>query len=232
MALKRYHHLFFDLDHTLWDYERNAGETLVEIYHHFELSRYQPDVKRFCDDFFRINEEMWALFRDNKIKKEELNSSRFSKALPLIASDEQFIEEISDYFLHHCPQKSHLIEGSRELLDYLKSRGYLLYIVTNGYQKMQLQKMESSSIMNYFTKIFTSENVGSKKPHRDYFAYALKSCNARKTESLVIGDNYEADILGAMNFGIDQVFYNPKNDAVEKKPTYDIKRISELMELL
>lgn len=229
--MAKYKHLFFDLDHTLWDYDRNSRETLIEMHERFGLACYQPNVGLFCNEFFRNNEEQWALFRSNKIRREELNVNRFAQTLSLPSNDE-LVLKVSQFFIAESPKRSHLIAGVMETLGYLKSKGYFLYIVTNGYCVMQEQKIKSSGIGHFFTKIYTSEGVGAKKPHRDYFEYAIKSSNASKKESLVIGDNFEADILGAKNFGIDQVFFNPSKKDYLVKATFEIADISEMQTFL
>lgn len=230
--MKKYKNLFFDLDHTLWDYERNAVETLMELHSTFDLKEYHPDINQFCSQFLTINDEMWVLYRENKISRDELNFNRFALLIPELKEDKQLINKICEYYLADVAKKPHLIAGAQEILDYLTQKRYDLYIITNGHTKMQEQKIASSNIGRYFKKVYTSEHVGAKKPSKAYFEYAIKSSNAVKRESIVIGDSYEADILGAKAFGIDQIFYNPTQISVPLKPTFDIKEIIELKTIL
>ena len=230
--MRKYKNLFFDLDHTIWDYERNAIETLKNLHSTFALANYHPDRDQFCAQFLTINDAMWILYRENKINRDELNFNRFALLIPELKEDKQLINKICDYYLDDVAKRPHLIMGAQETLDYLRERKYDLYIVTNGHTKMQEQKIASSNIGHYFKKIYTSEQVGAKKPSRAYFEYAIKSSNALKRESIVIGDSYEADILGAKAFGLDQIFYNPSQISVQTKPTFDIKEIIELKSIL
>lgn len=230
--MKKYKNIFFDLDHTIWDYERNAVETLKELHEAFNLIEYHADIDRFCNQFLTINDEMWLLYRENKISRDELNFNRFALLIPELKEDKQLINKICDFYLEEVAKKPHLIAGASEILDYLTQKKYDLYIVTNGHTKMQEQKIASSNIGHYFKKIYTSEHVGAKKPSKAYFEYAIKSSNALKRESVVIGDSYEADILGAKAFGLDQIFYNPLQIRVSIKPTFEIKEIIELKTIL
>ena len=230
--MAKYKHIFFDLDHTLWDYERNATETLERIYSEFQLAQHSPNVELFCTEFFRVNDELWTLYRNNKIKREELNITRFAGAIPALKDNSKLIGQISNYFIEECPKKAHLVDGALELLDYLKTKHYHLYIVTNGHDKMQNEKIKSSGIGHFFTRVYTSEGIGAKKPHKKYFEYAIKSSNALKKESIVIGDNYEADILGAKNFGVDQIFYNPRKNQFPLKATFEVEKMSEISSIL
>ena len=230
--MKKYKNIFFDLDHTIWDYERNAVETLKELHETFNLTEYHPDIDHFCNQFLTINDEMWVLYRENKISRDELNFNRFALLIPELKEDKQLINKICDSYLEEVAKKPHLIAGAQEILDYLTQKKYDLYIVTNGHTKMQEQKIASSNIGSYFKKIYTSEHVGAKKPSKAYFEYAIKSSNAIKRESVVIGDSYEADILGAKAFGLDQIFYNPLQITVPIKPTFEIKEIRELKTIL
>lgn len=230
--MKKYKNIFFDLDHTIWDYERNAVETLKELHNTFDLSKYNHDIEQFCAQFLTINDEMWILYRENKISRDELNFNRFALLIPELKEDKQLINKICDFYLEEVAKKPHLIGGAKEILDYLTQKRYNLYIVTNGHTKMQEQKIASSNIGHYFKKIYTSEHVGAKKPSKAYFEYAIKSSNAIKRESIVIGDSYEADILGAKAFGLDQIFYNPLQIKVPIKPTFEIRGIIELKAIL
>lgn len=228
----KYKHLFFDLDHTLWDYERNATETLAEMHKVFKLGLYEPNLAELCRKFFLNNEALWILYRNNLIKREELNVNRFKLTLPELANNEASLIELSDHFLAESPKHPHLVDGALEVLNYLKQKRYNLYIVTNGHNVMQETKLQSSGIRDFFLKVYTSEQIGAKKPQKAFFDYAIKSSNALKRESIVIGDNFEADIVGAKNFGLDQVFFNPSQQVHLEKATYEIRDIRELITIL
>ncbi len=229
----RYRHLFFDLDRTLWDYDSNAMEALQEIYNSYKLEGVFDEFENFHCSFTKHNDELWKEFRLGKVHKDVLRTLRFEKTLfdyGTINSD--LAIELNNHFLEISPRKTRLIDGAIDLLEYLRSKPYSLYIITNGFTKIQLLKMESSGLDVYFKKVFTSENTSSSKPHNDIFRQAVTSVNARKNESLMIGDDLETDITGARNYGIDQVFFNPLIVSHNHKTTFEITKLDQLREIL
>ncbi len=229
----KYKHLFFDLDHTLWDFEKNSRECLEDIYQTFGLIELVNDFEIFYREFSKINRHYWSLLETNVITHEELRRRRFRDTLNNLGAnaDEDLGLQINEHFLGILPNKAHLIEGAVEVLEYLLPH-YQLHIISNGWQEVQVNKMKSSEIHHYFGEIITNEVAGSRKPNIEIFQYALKTTNAILSESLMIGDNYEADILGAMNIQMDTVFYNPEKQPIELKPTFEIERLSELKSIL
>lgn len=229
-----YKHLFFDLDHTLWDFEKNSAECLADIYEVFKFKDLKiSTLNDFQNEFSVVNKHHWSLLERNIITHEELRRRRFKETLVNLGADvdEDFGLEINEYFLGLLPKKAHLIDGAVELLDYLLPK-YKLHIISNGWQDIQVNKMKSSEIHHYFGEIITNELAGTRKPSRQIFDYAVEITNANLTESLMIGDNYEADILGAINANMDTVFYNPENIPTGQKPTFDIKKLVELKGIL
>ncbi|MFY7908685.1 MAG: YjjG family noncanonical pyrimidine nucleotidase [Emticicia sp.] len=230
-----YKHLFFDLDHTLWDFERNSAECLADIYEIFDFKSLNiSTLEAFQQEFSVVNKRQWSLLEQNLITHDELRRRRFQETLENLGVKDlkkSFGLEINEYFLELLPKKAHLIEGAVEVLDYLLPK-YELHIISNGWQDIQVNKMKSSEIHHYFGEIITNELAGTRKPDRRIFDYALETTKANLAESLMIGDNYEADILGAINANIDTVFYNPDNIPTEQKPTFDIKKLVELKEIL
>ena len=229
-----YKHLFFDLDHTLWDFERNSAECLADIYEQFRFKSLNiSSLDAFQSEFSIVNKYYWSLLESNKITHHELRQRRFRDTLLNLGADvdEDFGLEINEYFLGILPKKAHLIEGTVEVLEYLLPN-YELHIISNGWQDIQVNKMKSSEIRHYFGEIITNELAGTRKPDRRIFDYAVELTNANLAESLMIGDNYEADILGAISANMNTVFYNPDAITTTQKPTFEIKKLVELMEIL
>jgi len=199
-------HVFFDLDHTLWDFEKNSDLTFQKLFKDYNLAL---DLHRFLEVYKPLNLKFWRLYREEKISKEELRFQRLKVAFDAVhfdASDE-LITTLADKYIDYLPHFNHLFEGTFEILDYLKDR-YQLHIITNGFEEVQSKKMNSSKITHYFNAIITSESVGVKKPNPRVFEHALKVANATKENSIMIGDSLEADIEGAVNFGLKAIYCN------------------------
>lgn len=229
-----YQHLFFDLDHTLWDFEGNAQECLIEIYEAFNLQNLGVDnFDAFFQKFSEVNHHYWALLEKREINIDFIRRKRFKTALSKlgIEIDESFSLEMTEVFMHTLPQKERLIEGAIEILDYLKPN-YQLHILSNGFEDMQMQKMRSGGIEHYFEEVITNEKANARKPEKAIFDYALNRANASISNSLMIGDNYEADIKGAINANFDTVFYNPERRETVEKPTFEIVRLTEIKDFL
>jgi putative hydrolase of the HAD superfamily len=227
-----YRHLFFDLDDTLWDFQANADEALREVFDKYRLERYFDDFEHFFHLYTERNLELWELYRQGKIKKAELNRERFFYPLKQVGlHNDELALSFGNDFLRICPSKTHLVQGAREVLKYLSDKHYTLSIISNGFSELQHDKLRNTGIAEFFDKVFLSESVGRHKPHRDIFDYAVKSSNARKTQSLMIGDNWEADIVGARLAGIDQAFFG-KAFEWDKPPTFQVNFLEELKEFL
>ena len=229
----KYSHIFFDLDRTLWDFEKNSQETLVEIYHHFKLANLgivNPEI--FIEKYRFHNEYLWSLYRQEKISKDKLRSYRFQLCLnDFSISNDQLAKNLGDMYIDSCPIKTHLFPFTIELLEYLKTK-YQLHIITNGFQDVQLIKLKHSKLESYFDKIITSEKIGVKQPDSKIFNFALSSAQAPLNKSLMVGDDFPVDILGAKKIGMDQVFFNPNKTKIDRRPTFEINCLSELLHLL
>jgi putative hydrolase of the HAD superfamily len=232
--MRQYQHLFFDLDHTLWDFERNSAESLTEIYHHFDLKTHGVvSLGDFVRTFIEINTRLWDDFDHGRIAHGYIREHRFRLVFEALGVENLPINEnLGEEYLRLLPQKSHLLDGALELLEYVAEKGYSLHIVSNGFDFIQLRKMESAKIEHFFEHIVTNEKAGAKKPDPQIFAYALQAAQASPVESLMIGDNWIADIKGALSFGIDAAFYNPKALQFDQKPTYDIQHLDQLKLIL
>jgi putative hydrolase of the HAD superfamily len=230
--LKSYKHIFFDLDNTLWDYKSNMRETFSEVVRELNLTRIEQRFDEFVKAFDKNNDKYWIEYRKGLISKEYLRRKRFTDSLESIGiHDESIIPPMAELYHQRVSRKTHLFPGVRETLAYLKEK-YDLYIITNGFVEIQTNKLESSTLSQYFERIFMAEAIGFQKPDKRFFYHALSSVNAKKTESIMVGDDFEADIIGAKNAGIDQVFFNPTGLVHELQATYEIKSIEELRILL
>ncbi len=230
----KYKHLFFDLDRTLWDFESNYIETFKEIFEKFSLKQSGiPSFEAFTETYTKHNEHLWNLYRNDKISKEELKDTRFILTLNDFGIDNvSLANEISEEYTFACPRKGVLMPGTIKVLDQLKSQ-YHLHIITNGFEEIQKVKMEYAGLNGYFDCVVTSEEAGSKKPDKRIFTYALKKAGAKVKESLMIGDDFEVDILGAAAIGMDTVYYDFQDtENSTQKTTYKVAHLTELLSLL
>jgi len=226
----KYHHLFFDLDHTLWDFEANSKATLRELHTALQLDeRGVNDFDLFHKNYLQHNEKLWERYRNGYIKQEELRIKRmWLSLLDFKIADDQLAQELSIRFLDLLPTRTILFPYTKEILEYLTRKGYILHLITNGFEKTQHSKLMYSGLSSFFKEVITSEGSGSLKPSKEIFEFALQKTNARPDESIMIGDSIEVDILGAINVGIDQVYVNHLGIEPEIKPTYTVNSLKEL----
>jgi putative hydrolase of the HAD superfamily len=228
--MKSYRHLFFDLDHTLWDFETNAHETLRQLYHDYDLGRHGTfSFEQFNSRYSEVNHALWRLYQANKVTQQQLRETRFVRTLTKLGVAEADIPvDISARFTDILPQKSAVFPHTHEVLGYLRDKGYVLHLITNGFEDVQHIKLASSKLTDYFQEIITSEASGCLKPDPRMFAHALAKAGATAAESLMVGDNLECDVLGAYNAGIDQVYFNPAKRRHFAQTTYEIASLDEL----
>lgn len=230
----QYKHLFFDLDHTLWDFEANSRQTLEELYQSLNLKEKGiHDFDLFHKNYLVHNDKLWDRYRNGYIKVDELRWKRMWLALlDFKIADEKLAREMGTIFLDLLPTRKLLFPYTIEILDYLTEKNYQLHLITNGFEKTQHGKLKSSGLDKYFIKVITSEGSNSLKPHKEIFDYAFRKTGASPAESIMIGDTIEVDILGAVNAGIDQVHVNHLTKEVElvngKTPTYTVYSLKEL----
>jgi putative hydrolase of the HAD superfamily len=229
----KYKHLFFDLDHTLWDFKRNSTETLTELYHHFKLEDHGiAGLETFIKTYLHRNEMMWEQHRYGNIDKETLRNKRFEFTLyDLEIEDAVLSKSLSDEYIKRAPYKTNLFPYTHEVLTYLKEK-YFLHIITNGFRETQFIKMNSTNILPYFSEIILSEEVGYNKPDINIFLHSLNKAKTTSEESLMIGDNLEVDIAGARGANIDQVYFNPNKIQHQKEATFEINSLIELKAFL
>ncbi len=233
--LMNYKHIFFDLDDTLWDFRRNSKETLLELFEHYNLAEAGKEVidqQEFLTRYYAINQELWKQYRENNIDHQTLRMVRFERIFTQFEIDmpHQLVKQFSDDYLDMAPTKSHLCDHAQELLDYLKGK-YELHIITNGFSDIQLVKITSAKLGDYFNVVVTSGCTGYKKPSTQIFEYALRQAGAKTQESIMIGDSLEADIAGAKNSALDHVFYNPLQKAHKEEVYKEITSLKELIEM-
>lgn len=230
-----YRHLFFDLDHTLWDFETNSRLTLRQLHEELALSsRGIKDFDQFHQRYLEHNEKLWDRYRKGFIKQEELRVKRMRLSLlDFKIVDDELAQTLSIRFLELLPTRKKLFPGTNEVLQYLQQKKYQLHIITNGFEDVQHKKMEASELRHFFSQIITSEKAGALKPHRAIFEHALKVAGATPEQSLMIGDSLEVDIKGAREMGMDQVHVNhlDKNQYPIEGSTYPTHTIFDLTEL-
>lgn len=228
-----YKNIFFDLDHTLWDYDSNAAETLHELYLQYHLqNRGIETVQAFLDGFSRINNHLWDQFDRGLIHRDVIRYERFHRILkPLGVTDYEMSLKLSTDYLTLSPRKKKLLPHAVEVLEYL-SQKYLLIIITNGFDEIQSTKMNSSGITHYFKDVVTSERAGHKKPAIEIFEFALKRNRCEESETVMIGDNLSTDIAGGRNALLDTCYFNPTNKPHREIVTHEINSLHELKSLL
>ncbi len=230
-----YQHVFFDLDHTLWDFETNSREALLELFEEFRLADLGETVnpEHFLEKFYETNEELWEKYNHGHIDQETLRYTRFPIILSKLGIPEGQVphRNLADEYMRIGPTKPHLMPYAIEILDYLQDK-YVLHIVTNGFSEIQDIKIKSAQIESYFELIVTSTHTGHKKPRREIFDYTIQNAQAKREECIMIGDNLGTDILGARNAELDHVFYNPKKIAHQEIVTHEIDCLSQLRNIL
>lgn len=231
--MNKYQHIFFDLDHTLWDTNRNSAESLQEIYVELNLAaKGIASLEKFLKCYHSHNERLWGLWAENKIAPEALRINRFVHTLNDFDIDDiELAEEMAQLFLNRTPYKKHILPGAAKVLNYLKDK-YTLSIITNGFKESQFIKLRESGMHHYFERMIISEEVGFNKPDPQIFHHAMRAEKLSCKQCIMVGDSFEADVTGAFAAGIDQVHLNPNKTPVAFKPTHTIHCLEELMEIL
>ncbi len=228
-----YNHLFFDLDHTLWDFERNTAEALRNLYEMFRLSKWKFfDCEDLIRSYHEVNDALWKEFSHEHIDMEELRRKRFPLVMKKIGMQMKDIPaRMGDKYLEISPRKPYVMPYAKEALQYLRKK-YHLHVITNGFNDVQHIKLKSAGIYHYFDEIITSDSAGYRKPDKGIFDYALRLCKAGREEVVMIGDNPETDMQGAINARWDQIYFNPKRIKRDFPVTYEIFSLKELMKIL
>ena len=230
----KYRHIFFDLDHTLWDFDANAMETLADVYKELDLlSAGINDFDLFCKHYLHHNAILWDRYHHGYISADDLKWKRMWRTLLEFKNgSEELARKMSGYFLEVLPTKQNLFPHTHEILRHLKEKQYKLHLITNGFEKTQWRKLDNSNLGHYFEEVITSEGSNSVKPNKEIFEYALRITGAQLNESIMIGDNLDADIKGAINAGMDSIFVNHISaELKDVKPTYVITHLRELEDI-
>ena len=231
--MQRYKNLFIDLDDTVYDFSAASEESFRETYELLQYSRFFDSFEHYLSIYKPYNLELWRIYGEGKITKEELNKRRYSYPLECVGIHDQ---ELADTFcreaLSRIPTKGPLMPGATELLEYLRPK-YRMFILSNGFKELQSRKMHAAGIDKYFDELILSEDIGVNKPNRELYDYALQKTGSTLEESLMIGDMFETDIAGAANIGMEQIYYNPKGKQGHPfVPTYEVRHLLEIKEIL
>lgn len=234
LTTTHYKHLFFDLDHTLWDFEANSKDTVEQLFTINNLGELGiPNFEVFHERYSYHNDRLWDRYSKGFIKQEELRWKRmWLSLLDFKVADEPLARAMGVQYLDLLPSRKKLFPYTIEILNYLKAKRYIMHLITNGFEKVQYDKINNSGIAHYFEKVITSEASNSLKPHKEIFDYALQSAGAQVTESIMIGDNVEADIKGSLAAGWDCIFVNHISASPDVQPTYTVYHLQELENIL
>lgn len=234
--MRPYTDLFLDFDDTLYDTHGNAVIALHELFETLQLGQYFADPEVFYDEYWKANIDLWTRYSKEEITRDYLIVERFRRPLSFgkgLDPTEEYCLKASDLFLDYCSSKPGLVEGAHELVDYLKNKGYRMHICSNGFHEVQYKKLRACGLFDYFDTIILSEDAGANKPSKQFFDYALQKSGAVKAKTLMIGDNFNTDILGAKQAGFDTAYFNRFPDYPAPEPaTFEVTNLSQLMDIL
>ena len=234
--MKKYTDLFIDFDDTLYDTHGNAVIALGELFEVLHLERYFPQPEVFYDEYWKANIDLWTRYSQGEISRDYLIVERFRRPLSFgqgLEPDEAYCLEASDRFLDFCASKPGLVVGARDLRDYLKAQGYRMHMCSNGFHEVQYKKLRSCGLDGSFDTVILSEDAGFNKPAPQFFEYALRQSGAQREMTLMIGDNFNTDILGAKRAGLATAWFNRYPDYPATEPIdYEVTSLRELMNIL
>ena len=236
--MKQYKDLFIDFDDTLYDTYGNAIIALRETFAYFHLKRYFSDPQVFYDSYWEANIDLWSRYSRGEITRDNLIVERFRRPLSEgkgIEVTKEFCLEVSDRFLDFCSNKPGVVDGAHEVMDYLKKKGYRIHMTSNGFHEVQYKKLAACGLKDYFDNIILSEDAKYNKPSKAYFDYALKIAGAQSDSVLMIGDNLNTDILGALHAGLDAMLFNRWQvdvSSVTPQPTFVVDQLRDIIKIL
>lgn len=232
--MSKYTHLFFDLDHTLWDFEKNSVATLETLYQEANLAaKGIEDFTDFNIVYHEINDKLWDRFRKGFLSRQDLRWKRmFQTLVHYKINDETLAKVMSERYLEILPTQTNVFPHCIELMEYCKSKQYEMHLITNGFELTQQLKLKNSNLDQYFDRMITSELAMSMKPEKEIFEFAMRETGAHAESSLMIGDAMDVDILGAQRVGMDQVYFNPHKIEHEGSPTYEIEHLHEMYQIV
>lgn len=226
-------HLFFDLDRTLWDFEKNSERALKLLFDETQSIHQLPSFYKFSQIYKEVNTSLWKKYGKGKISKEELRDSRFQKAfLKLGINNPELNTHFNEEYLRISPMQTEMFPNTAETLEELKSEGYRMHIITNGFKEVQLTKLENCSILPFFEHIVSSEEIGVNKPDVRIFQHAMSLANAQPHHSIMIGDDMNVDVMGAERAGMFGIHFDPKKQRNRRKNDFRIRDLNELPGLL
>lgn len=230
--MKVYKHIFFDLDHTLWDFETNSKLALQKIFSDESVGERGIGFEEFYKTYLPINDRHWAAYHNQRIDKQKVRFGRFYETLSQFGiRDAELTERIAQAYIEISPRMTNLFPDALEVLQYLQEK-YSLHLITNGFAEVQWIKIEHSGLKPLFEHIIISEEVGTQKPQKEIFDIAMERASTHAADCIMIGDNFNTDILGAKNAGMDQVYFNPKRARKKESVTHEIFSLNELREIL
>ena len=231
--MKGLKHVIFDLDHTLWDFEKNSNYVLKFLFDKYQLQNtLQTSFDQYQKRYHEITNNLWHLYDTKRIGKEELRNERIPQVFASFNhKDGGLTKKIETEYLEICPDQSHLIEGTIDILQYIAKK-YTAHILTNGFKSIQHRKLKASGVSQYFKTIVTSECSGYSKPDEKAFKFLLEKISANANECIMVGDNNLSDIEGSHNIGMKSIYFNPKNQIDHTKATYAIKNLLEIKKLI
>ena len=234
--VKRYTDLFIDFDDTLYDTHGNAVIALKELFEALQLDQYFADPELFYDEYWNTNIDLWTRYSKGEITRDYLIVERFRRPLSFgkgLDPTEEYCLKASDVFLDFCSSKPGVVEGAHELVDYLKAKGYRMHICSNGFHEVQYKKLRACGLYDSFDTIILSEDAGANKPSQQFFDFAFEKSGAVKETTLMIGDNFNTDILGAKQAGLDTAYFNRFPEYPASEPvTFEVTALKELMDIL
>lgn len=233
---KRYKDIFLDFDDTLYDTHGNADIALNELYEDFDLHKHFDNIEAFRTPYWQTNVELWKQYAAGEIDRATLIIERFRRPLSLghglENASEEYCLKVSDRFLDLCAIKPGVIDGAHEVMQYLMSRGYGLHMCSNGFHEVQYRKLKACGMNNYFDTIVLSEDAGANKPLKRYFDYAFSTTGASPQHTIMIGDNFQADIIGAKGAGMDVMWFNPHHNKATETVNYEIHCLRDILQIL
>jgi putative hydrolase of the HAD superfamily len=231
--LSKYKHIFFDLDHTLWDYDTNATDSLFELFDKHQLDKLDRFGKEdLAKTFFEVNYDLWDLYNVGKIQRPDIRERRFPAIFDRLGANRADVPATLELeYVSLAPTKSATFVGAHDILEYLSEK-YELHIITNGFDDIQAIKLESSNMDQFFDVIITSETTAYRKPDKEIFELAMDRAGAQLEHSMMIGDNLESDIRGAMNVGMDHVWFNPEGKDGRLAVQHEIQNLIQLKGIL
>lgn len=226
-------HLFFDLDRTLWDFDRNSERALRFLFEETQPVHQLPSFYKFNQVYKEVNADLWKKYGRGKISKEELRDTRFQKAFRKLGlNNHELNTHFNEEYLRISPLQTELFPNTIETLDVLQQEGYRMHIITNGFKEVQMTKLEKSSILPFFDVIISSEEIGVNKPDPRIFQHAMAAADTRPQHSVMIGDDMNVDVMGAERAGMHGIHFDPKKQLSRKKSDFRIHDLNELPELL